>query len=86
MARKTYAIVGTGGRSVMFIEAILKIYPEHCRLAGFCDVNQGRMDYYNRQLQETFKVDPVATYLAEDFDRMIKEQKPSWKVSVCLLA
>lgn len=76
MARKTYAIVGTGGRSVMFIEAILKIYPEHCRLAGFCDVNQGRMDYYNRQLQETFKVDPVATYLAEDFDRMIKEQKP----------
>ena len=76
MAKKTYVVVGTGGRATMYIEAILKTYPDSCRLAGFCDVNQGRMDFYNEELQSKYNVEPVATYLADQFDRMIEEQKP----------
>ncbi len=76
MAKKTYVVVGTGGRSTMYIEAILKTYPDSCRLAGFCDVNQGRMDFYNEELQSKYNVEPVATYFPDQFDRMIEEQKP----------
>ncbi|RME64633.1 MAG: gfo/Idh/MocA family oxidoreductase, partial [Caldilineae bacterium] len=33
-------------------------------------------DWYNRQIQERTGHDPIPTYLAQDFDRMIQETKP----------
>ncbi len=73
---KRYAVVGTGGRSNMYIHYLAKSGPENgCRLAGFCDLNPGRMAYYNRRLQEEYAHPKVAEAAPEDFERMLKEQK-----------
>ena len=77
MTKKRYAVVGTGGRSDMYICALAgDDYKEYAELVGFCDLNQGRMDYYNERIKEKFNHPPVPTYLSQDFDRMIAECKP----------
>ncbi len=79
---KRYAIVGTGGRIVMFLEPICKDFAEETALVGMCDVNQGRLDYYQNKIQKDHGYDKVPTYLANDFDKMIDETKPD-TVIVC---
>lgn len=74
--KKRYALVGTGSRAGMFVDAITRIYPDEAELVAFCDLSQTRMDFYNRQLQEKAGLAPVPTYLASDFDRMIAETHP----------
>ena len=73
---KTYVQVGVGGRARFFYEAIAGPYRETARLVAFCDVNQTRMDYANRILQEKYGLDPVPTYNSSQFDDMIKAHKP----------
>lgn len=80
--KKRYAIVGTGGRSWLFSQALASTYHKKCDLVAFCDVNRTRMNFYNREIGEKYRRDPVATYLAKDFDRMIAEMKPD-TVIVC---
>jgi predicted dehydrogenase len=75
-SKRRYAIVGTGGRSWMFIQALTETYRDECDLVAFCDLNQTRMNYYNRTIVETFGVPPVPTYLAKDFDRMFCDAQP----------
>lgn len=74
--RKKYAIVGTGGRSSMFFEAICDTYRETAELVGLCDISATRMAHYNRRVQEEYKLPALPTYDASDFDKMIAEQKP----------
>ncbi len=76
--KKRYAVVGTGGRSSMYIKAICNTFPEYAELVGFCDSNQGRMDYYNNIfLKKSCNNHPdVPTYKADRFDDMIAECKP----------
>lgn len=74
--KKTYVLVGTGGRSSMYIAAMNKDHKNVAQLKAFCDTNQTRMDFYNDRLKEEYKAKPVPTYKAEEFDKMIKEQKP----------
>jgi len=77
MTRKTrYALVGTGSRAGMYIDAIVSSYPDVSELVAFCDLSQIRMDWHNEQLAKHSNYTPVATYLAADFDRMIEEQHP----------
>ena len=77
MTKKRYAVVGTGGRSDMYISALAGgDYKEYAELVAFCDVNQGRMDYYNERIGKKFNHPAVPTYLSQDFDRMIAECKP----------
>ena len=73
MSKKRYAQVGLGGRSRMYTKAIAERYADVAELVGMCDVNGGRMDLANRTF---FDGNPVPTYRAEDFDRMIAETKP----------
>jgi predicted dehydrogenase len=77
MARKKtrYVIVGTGGRSLNFITPLVTSFKDNNELVAFCDTNQGRMDYYNKELVDRFGFHAVPTYLAKDFDRMIRETK-----------
>ncbi|MBC2595194.1 Gfo/Idh/MocA family oxidoreductase [Ruficoccus amylovorans] len=75
-SRKRYAIVGLGGRSSLFSEALLGTYSGTSELVALCDRTQTRMDYHNGIYGKKHKIDPVPTYLASDFDRMIAEQKP----------
>lgn len=73
--KKRYAIVGLGHRSQMFSSAILGPYKDTAELVGLCDVNQTRMDYYNGQFVRNFAIPAVPTYKAEDFAKMLREQK-----------
>ncbi len=74
--RKRYAIVGTGARAGMFVEALANTYRDVADLVGFCDLSQIRMDWYNRQLQTLAGLEPRPTYRANQFDQMIAETKP----------
>src|ERR1041384_4819755 len=71
--KKRYAVVGTGGRCITFIDPMTTRFQDHNELVGLCDVNQGRMDYHNERLVNQNKYHKVPTYLADQFDRMIKE-------------
>ena len=76
--KKRYCIVGTGGRSEMYIKAILNKFQDRAELVGFCDSNRKRMEYYNNVfLKKHCNNHPdIPTYMAQDFDKMIAECKP----------
>jgi predicted dehydrogenase len=74
--RKRYAIVGLGSRAGMFLEALIGKYSDRCELVGLCDSNQTRMEYYNQRLQEKFRVPRIPTHRAEEFDSMVRGQRP----------
>jgi len=71
--KKSYVVVGTGGRSSMYITALAKDFSERCELKAFCDSNQKRMDFYNEYISKDLGHPPVPTYKNHDFDRMIAE-------------
>jgi predicted dehydrogenase len=73
---KRYAIVGTGSRAGMFVDAITGPYRETAELVGLCDLSQARMDWHNRRLQAAAPLSPRPTYRAEHFDRMIGDTRP----------
>ena len=76
MEKKRYAQVGVGGRAIMYYQAIAKDFNEYAELVGFCDINQGRMDYANRRLVSQCAYHEVPTYGADEFEKMIEETKP----------
>jgi predicted dehydrogenase len=73
---RRYAIVGTGSRAGMFVDAIAGPYRETAELVGLCDLSQTRMDWHNRRLGTVLGVPPLPTYRAEAFDRMIADTRP----------
>ena len=73
---KRYALIGTGSRAGMYIDAITTTYHDVAELVGLCDLSQIRMDWYNNRLRTVANLDPRPTYCAADFDRMITETKP----------
>ena len=75
-SRRRFAIVGTGSRSRMYQDAIQKSYREHCELVGICDVNPGRMELA-RQRSTAANATPPPAFAPADFERMIRETKPS---------
>lgn len=74
--KKRYAVVGTGGRARFFYQAVISDYKDTSELVGFCDINPARMEYTNKMINEDYGHPPVATYLSNEFDKMVKEQKP----------
>lgn len=76
MAKKKYVLVGTGGRSAMYLHALAGTYADRARLLAVCDVNQTRMDFHRQELADKFGLGDVATYKAHEFDRMLAEQQP----------
>jgi predicted dehydrogenase len=76
MSKKRYAIVGTGGRSGMFIRAILETYKETSELVAFCDLSAQRMKHWNMHVEQSHQHPPIPTYLADQFDKMVAETKP----------
>ena len=59
----------------MFVTAITETYVDTTELVALCDLSQVRMNWYNRQLQGQ-DLSPLPTYHADDFEKMIAEQKP----------
>ena len=60
--KKRYAIVGTGGRSVMYIDALLGKYGQDNELVALCDISQVRMDWHNRRVKDQFGAEEVKVY------------------------
>jgi len=75
-AHRRYAIVGTGSRAGMFVEALAGTYRETSDLVGLCDLSQTRMDWHNRRIVALAGGRPRLTYPAASFDRMIAETRP----------
>ncbi|HEY0257898.1 MAG TPA: Gfo/Idh/MocA family oxidoreductase [Candidatus Methylacidiphilales bacterium] len=74
-AHKRYALVGTGSRSLMYSQALLKTYKGTGTLAAICDSNSRRMAYYNDFFRTEFHSGPVPAYAAADFEKMVKKEK-----------
>ncbi|MFD9704046.1 Gfo/Idh/MocA family protein [Lentzea sp. NPDC059081] len=70
MARRRYAVVGTGARAERHVRAIAVEHAATCELVAFADVNHTRMAAHNERLAE-----PVPGYDAADFLKMLHEQR-----------
>ena len=77
-----YAIVGTGSRAFMYIDAICGTYRDHHELVALCDTSQTRMRFHDERLAHKHRMAPRPTYLADDFDRLVAETRPD-VVIVC---
>lgn len=82
MKKRRYAIVGTGARVVAFLDPLVSQYRDTATLVGLCDSSPTRMDFHIRRIAQDFGASTPPTYRAEDFDRMLHEQKPDC-VIVC---
>lgn len=76
MSRKRYCIVGTGIRAFNFMTPMVSLYRDHCELVGLCDLNPARMAHYNDVLQRQHAHPAVPTYRPDQFEQMLKEQRP----------
>ena len=74
--RRRYALVGTGARATMYLDAITGPYRDSAELVGLCDVSQRRMAWHGRRLARTTSHPPVPAYPADRFDRMVAETSP----------
>jgi len=73
--KKRYVIVGTGGRSFMYANALLTTYKRTATLRAICDLNPARMAFHNKRYTKEWGAKPVKTYLASEFDQMIEKEK-----------
>jgi predicted dehydrogenase len=74
--RKRYALVGTGSRAEMYVDALSEKYSSVGELVALCDLSQTHMNYYNQRIQSRFARPALPTYKADQFDRMVAETKP----------
>lgn len=74
--KRRYALVGTGGRAKMFVDALAGEYSDANALVALCDLSQTRMEWYNDLLAEEHGLQAVPTYHADAFDQMVAETKP----------
>lgn len=73
--KKKYVIVGLGGRSKMYTNAMLGDFSQWCSIVGICDTNPSRVEICNNQIQaKTGK--KVKAYLADNFVQMLHETNP----------
>ena len=73
--RRRLAIVGTGSRAGMFVDALTRTYADYAELVGFCDLSLTRMAWHNRQLEAHGRT-PAPCFHADDFERMIRQTSP----------
>lgn len=74
--RRRYAIVGTGGRAKMFVDAIAGKYAAGNELVALCDLSPTRMAWYNAQLAAEHGYAALPTFHPDEFDRMVELTRP----------
>ena len=72
--KRSYAIVGLGHRSYMYLGALLGAHAADGSLVGLCDSNQGRLTTAIRAAADAGV--SVPGYDAAGFDRMLAETRP----------
>ena len=75
MARRAYAIVGTGGRHQMYRDALLGRFADTARLVALCDANAGRLEM-SLDVARARSNESIAGYAADDFDALLTERRP----------
>jgi len=60
----------------MYIDGLHADFAETGRLVAFCDINQTRMDHYNRLIAERYDGEAVPTFQPGEFEKMIKTTRP----------
>jgi hypothetical protein len=66
------ALIGTGGRSEMYIRAIFGKHADTAELVAFSDVNPGRVEFYQKLIQELGAPGPVASFDPSGLTAFIK--------------
>ena len=74
--KKRYALVGLGGRARMFTDALAGTFQDNSEIVGLCDISPTRIEWHNNHLREKYEYPAVPGYSADDFEKMIAEQKP----------
>lgn len=78
---KRYAAVGTGARLGNYTERLVRDFSSARQVVGLCDSSRVRREAHRDRLVH-LGAPPPALYAAEDFGRMLEEQKPD-VVIVC---
>ncbi len=76
MHKKRYALVGTGSRAGMFLDALATSYRDGTELVALCDISQTRMQWHQRRLHNHLGLGPLPLYPAHQFDAMLAEAHP----------
>ncbi|MFF2344945.1 Gfo/Idh/MocA family protein [Pseudarthrobacter sp. NPDC058119] len=66
------ALIGTGGRSEMYIRAIYGKHADTAELVAFSDLNPGRVEFYQKLIQELGAPGPVASFNPADLTAFIQ--------------
>jgi predicted dehydrogenase len=74
--RVRYAVVGTGSRATMYLDAICGAYRAHCDLVALCDPSPVRISYHDQRLADRYGRGRVPGYAAEDFGAMLARERP----------
>lgn len=82
--RKKFVAVGTGGRIPMFIDPLVRDYPDVAELVGLCDASLVRAAYHRDRLSSEYGYPEVPIYAASDFETMVEETQPD-TVIVCTM-
>ncbi|MBZ2197162.1 Gfo/Idh/MocA family protein [Occultella gossypii] len=71
-----YAIIGTGSRARMYIDALLGPFDDAGELVAWCEPNPGRLDRYDELVAQTRPGAPLpARYLPADLEAMITSER-----------
>lgn len=72
--RTRYALVGTGSRAQMYLDAIAGPHAEVAELVAWSDTNTGRLDWYDSRLQAAGVASP-ARFSPADVGRAVREHR-----------
>ena len=73
-ARRRYAVVGTGHRAQMYVDAVLGPHRDVARLVAWCEPNPVRAAYYDDLVRAAGEA-PVPTYAPDDLEAMIERER-----------
>ncbi|WP_277208069.1 Gfo/Idh/MocA family protein [Isoptericola croceus] len=73
--RRRYAVVGTGHRARLYVDAMAGEHADVAELAALCDTNPTRLAFHAERARRTGAGAPAA-YDAHDVDRMLDEVRP----------
>ncbi|WP_245885781.1 Gfo/Idh/MocA family protein [Kineococcus rhizosphaerae] len=75
-SRRRYAVVGTGGRSQMYLEALATTHADVGVVSALVDGNEVRMAYYEEFLAAAGQDEPPRRYRPEQFDDLLRHDRP----------
>jgi predicted dehydrogenase len=72
---RQYAVVGTGARAALYIDALASTYARTGAVTAWCEPNRIRMDYYDHVLAAAGLPLPVR-YRPEEFGQLLDDHRP----------